>query len=283
MKVRAALEAAAGEFAAAGIETARLDAEVLLGHMLQLSRAFLVAHREDELSAADADGYAALVRRRVAREPVSHLIGHREFRSLSFAVTHAVLTPRPETELLVELAADAIAAGARRVVDVGTGSGAIPIALAAECSRAAGLELVAFDVSAEALGVAQRNRDALVDRGHAAVRLVRGDLLTALRAGWADLVVSNPPYLSAAELAAAPGELSFEPEIALVGGEEDGLGVVRKLVAQARGALCPGGTLLVEIGETQGAAAIELARGEGFREVRVLPDLAGSDRVLLAR
>lgn len=283
MKVRAALEAAAGEFAAAGIETARLDAEVLLSDVLALSRAFLVAHREDELASSDAASFDELVRRRVTREPVSQLLGRREFRSCSFAVTPDVLTPRPETEMLVDLAADAIARGARRVVDVGTGSGAIPIALALECAHVSGLELLAVDLSAAALAVAHRNRASLLGGESGRVRLAQADLLTGLRQGWPDLVVSNPPYLSVEELRAAPAELAFEPEMALVGGEDDGLGVIRKLVVQARRTLCPGGELLVEIGETQGAAVAGLASAAGFRDVRILPDLAGCDRVLRAQ
>lgn len=282
MTVRETLAVAAARLREAGSDSPELDAEVLLGHVMGRGRAGVIARRPDALGPQHAAAFAELVARRLRREPVSLLLGCREFRSLSFVVDADVLAPRPETELLVEAALIQIDAGARRVADVGTGSGAIAISLATECAEVTGLRLLAVDLSAAALGVARRNAARLLPAG-AAVGFFRGSLLEAVRHASLDLVVSNPPYLSAAELAAAPPELAFEPELALLGGDLDGLGVFRDLVVAARRVLCPEGGLLVEIGATQGEAAARVAQEEGFGAVEVLPDLAGRDRVLQAR
>ena len=154
MILREALDAAAGQFEAAGCDTPMLDAEVLLGFVLGRDRAGLVARRADPLGEADAEAFASLCQRRLDREPVSHLIGVREFYGRPFVVNSGVLAPRPETELLVETALEVIDAGALRVVDVGTGSGAVALTLALERSGLPGLQLAAFDLSREALRVA---------------------------------------------------------------------------------------------------------------------------------
>jgi release factor glutamine methyltransferase len=281
LTVRETLAAAAARFRRAGVDSPELDAEVLLGHVMGRGRAGIVARRPDPIDRKHAATFEELVSRRERREPVSHLLGRREFRSLEFLVNPHVLAPRPETELLVEAALSRIDAGARHIVDVGTGSGAVAVSLAAERAGVSGLRLMAVDLSAEALGMAYANAQRLLSTG---VRpaLFRGDLLGAIRGASLDLVVSNPPYISAAELAAAPPELGFEPEMALLGGDFDGLGVVRELAVGARRVLRPEGVLLVEIGAAQGGAAAQAAEEEGFREVVVLPDLAGRDRVLQA-
>ena len=281
MILREALDAAAGRFEAAGCDTPMLDAEVLLGFVLRRDRAGLVARRADSLGQADAEAFAVLCQRRLDREPVSHLIGVREFYGRSFVVNSGVLAPRPETELLVETALEVIDAGALRVVDVGTGSGAVALTLALERSGLPGLQLAAFDLSREALRVAASNAETLLP---AAVRLplVQGDLLEACGMGGWDLVVSNPPYIRESSLADSMPELAFEPKMALVGGDCDGLGVIRRLVKSAWAQLSPGGSIVFEIGADQGAAAAAVVSEAGFRQVVVLRDLAGHDRVVRA-
>ena len=281
MILRQALEAAARQFEAVGCDTPMLDAEVLLGFVLRRDRAGLVARRADPLGEADAEAFAALCQRRLDREPVSHLIGVREFYGRPFVVNSAVLAPRPETELLVETALEVIDAGALRVVDVGTGSGAVALTLALERPGLPGLQIAAFDLSREALRVAASNAETLLP---ASVRLplVQGDLLEACGVrGW-DLVVSNPPYIRESSLADSMPELAFEPKMALVGGDCDGLGVIRRLVKSAWAQLSPGGSIVFEIGADQGAAAAAVVSEAGFRQAVVLRDLAGQDRVVRA-
>jgi release factor glutamine methyltransferase len=279
--LREALDAAAGRFEAAGCDTPMLDAEVLLGFVLRRDRAGLVARRADSLGQADAEAFAALCQRRLDREPVSHLIGVREFYGRSFVVNSGVLAPRPETELLVETALEVIDAGALRVVDVGTGSGAVALTLALERSGLPGLQLAAFDLSREALRVAASNAETLLPAA-ARLPLVQGDLLEACGMGGWDLVVSNPPYIRESSLADSMPELAFEPKMALVGGDCDGLGVIRRLVKSAWAQLSPGGSIVFEIGADQGAAAAAVVSEAGFRQVVVLRDLAGHDRVVRA-
>ncbi len=281
MILREALDAAAGQFEAAGCDTPMLDAEVLLGFVLGRDRAGLVARRADPLGEADAEAFASLCQRRLDREPVSHLIGVREFYGRPFVVNSAVLAPRPETELLVETALEVIDAGALRVVDVGTGSGAVALTLALERSGLPGLQLAAFDLSREALRVATSNAEALLPAA-ARLPLVQGDLLEACGMGGWDLVVSNPPYIRESSLADSMPELAFEPKMALVGGDCDGLGVIRRLVKSAWVQLSPGGSIVFEIGADQGAAAAAVVSEAGFRQVVVLRDLAGQDRVVRA-
>ena len=281
MILREALRAAAEDFREAGCDTPMLDAEVLLGFVLGHTRAGLVARRGDLIATADVDAFAALCRRRASREPVSHLVGAREFFGRPFLVNSAVLTPRPETELLVELALEVIDAGARRVVDVGTGSGAVALTLAAERLGLSGLSVAAVDLSRAALGVAAANSEVLLPTG-GRIALLQGDLLGAVRAGVLDLVVSNPPYIRESLMAEGMPELAFEPKMALVGGDCDGLGVIRRLVRAAWRQLAPGGTLLFEIGADQGVQAAEVASEVGFQQVVLLRDLAGLDRVIRA-
>ena len=281
MILREALDAAAGRFEAAGCDTPMLDAEVLLGFVLRRDRSGLVARRADPLGQADAEAFAALCQRRLDREPVSHLIGVREFYGRSFVVNSGVLAPRPETELLVETALEVIDAGALRVVDVGTGSGAVALTLALERSGLPGLQLAAFDLSREALRVAASNAETLLPAA-ARLPLVQGDLLEACGMGGWDLVVSNPPYIRESSLADSMPELAFEPKMALVGGDCDGLGVIRRLVKSAWAQLSPGGSIVFEIGADQGAAAAAVVSEAGFRQVVVLRDLAGHDRVVRA-
>jgi release factor glutamine methyltransferase len=224
-----------------------------------------------------------MVERRVVGEPLQYVLGRWGFRTLDLLVDRRVLIPRPETELVAGLAIDALAALDRSgvAVDLGTGSGAIALSLAAE--RWPHVEVWGTDVSAEALAVARANLAGLGRRG-AVVRLVEGSWFTALPdelRGGVDVLVSNPPYV--ATIDALPTEVAdWEPAGALLAGE-DGLDDIRLIVADAPTWLAPGGTLLVEIGETQGPAVQALAEAAGLVDVRIVPDLAGRDRVLLAR
>jgi len=274
----------------AGSESPGLDAELLMGAALGASRARVVAERRSPLGGAEAAAFAALLERRRLREPVAYLLGQREFWSLDFAVDGRVLVPRPETERLVEVALETIRRspalpGARpwRVADVGTGSGAVAIAIATSAPPGTRGIVFATDRSAAALRVARAN----LERHRAAlawpVVALRADLLSAMAPASLDLVVSNPPYLSPAEMASLAPELRFEPADALAGGEDDGLGVVRSLVGQAASVLVPGGFLALEIGADQGAAALGGFAPETWRDPAIVRDIEGRDRVVVAR
>ncbi len=247
---------------------------MLLAHVLGVERSRL-AFDPPDVSGEAARRFDGLVARRARREPAAYLLGEREFRSLPFRVTPAVLVPRPETEHLVEAALAALpAGGSPLVVDVGTGSGCIAIALAVERPRA---RVVGVDLSAAALEVARDNarRHGVADR----VRFLRGDLLEAVR-GPVDLVLSNPPYVGEGET--VEPECRYEPREALFAGV-DGLDAYRRLAPAAARALAPGGTLLLE---TPGAGVdgiAEILRAAGLVPGEPIPDLAGRPRVLPAR
>ncbi len=267
---------------AAGCDAPRLDAEVLLAHVLERDRAWLYAHPEHALAPDQLGDYQALIGRRAEREPVAYLTGHKEFFGLDFVVTPDVLIPRPETERTVEIALEILGAGSssevKAIADVGTGSGAIAVALAVH-ARAA--HVFAADVSAAALAVARRNavRHGVAGR----VDCLQADLLSPLK-GPFHLIVANLPYLSQAELAAAPPEVArWEPRLALEGGP-DGLADIRRLLAASVSRLHPAGALLAEIGAGQGADVLALA-GQHFPRatVEIAPDYAGLDRVLIVR
>jgi len=267
--VREALDSAVVALTAAGVDTPRLDAEVLLAHVLGVDRAALVMDRERPVQGAAVRAYQDAVRRRaIAREPVAYITGTKGFRHLDLAVDPRVLIPRPETETLVEAAVAELARGAR-VADVGTGSGAIALALADERPD---LDVVATDVSEDALAVARANAARL----GLAVAFVRGDLLDG--AGRVDAVLSNPPYVEdGAPL--APEIDRHEPALALRAGP-DGLAVVRRLVAAA--AAADAAFLGVEVGAGQAADVQALARADGFARTAARRDLAGIERVVLA-
>jgi release factor glutamine methyltransferase len=274
------LEHASQALAAASCDTPRLDAEVLLAHLLGQNRAWLHAHPEHALTPTQLGAYQSLVSRRARREPVAYLTGHKEFFGLDFFVTSDVLVPRPETERLVELALQWLASFSLPgiVADVGTGSGAIAVTLAARVPQT---RVVATDTSPAALALARRN----AARHGVANRLfcVQAHLLAPL-AGPLDLIVANPPYLSSSELAAAPPEVAgFEPRLALDGGP-DGLSVIRELLVMALDHLRSDGALLVEIGAGQGAQVLALARHH-FPEatIEIARDYAGHDRMLVVR
>lgn len=275
------LREAGSALQAAGIDSARLDAELLLAAAWDTNRTGLVLRRDAEPPAATIAAFSAMLQRRLRREPVSYILGEREFWSLSFLVDPSVLVPRPETECLVERALrharGMVAPTGLRVADVGTGSGCIAIALASELPRAT---VRAIDISAAALALAVRNAERL---GVAArVECRRGDLLDGVPDASFELIVSNPPYVTTAELAELEPELDYEPRLALDGGA-DGLDPARRLVAQAERALVPGGWLLFEIGCTQGEAALDLVRGPAWELEDCRPDWSGLPRFIEAR
>ena len=269
--VRDALDSAVIALAAAGCETPRLDAEVLLAAAMGVSRATIVANPSAELEPDQAWQFAEWARRRRGREPVAYILGVKGFRRLELHVDRRVLIPRPETEHLVEAVLD-LPAGAR-VVDVGTGSGAVALALKDERPD---LEVVATDVSRDALDVARANARRL----GLEVTLLEGDLLAPV-AGPVDAVVANPPYVTADERRGLPADvLGHEPAEALFAGA-DGLDVIRRLIPSS---VAAGARLLaLEVGWTQAPAVRDLMAEGGFSRTAVTADLAGIDRVVVGR
>lgn len=255
-------------------DSPELDAGLLLAHVLGKPRSYLFGHPDAELAPENAEAFAALVARRRGGEPVAYLTGYKGFRSLDLTVTPAVLVPRPETELLVELALARIPADADwRVADLGTGSGAVALALAAERPR---LTLIATDADADALDVARGNAERL---GIGNIVFRHGDWFDAFAAGERfDLLLSNPPYV--AEHDPHLAALGHEPRAALAAGT-DGLDALRRLAADAPEYLSPSGHLLLEHGADQGSAVRSLLENAGFEAIETHPDLAGLDRVTL--
>ncbi|OOG63957.1 protein-(glutamine-N5) methyltransferase, release factor-specific [Rhodanobacter sp. B04] len=251
----------------------RLDAELLLLHALKKPRSWLFAHVDDMLDMDVRTAYAALLDRRVQGEPVAYITGHRGFWSLELEVTPATLIPRPETELLVEQALQRLPRDAAcRVADLGTGSGAIALAIASELPHA---QVSATDASAAALAVARRNAQRLAI-GH--VVFLHGDWLVPLADQRFDMIVSNPPYIETADPHLGQGDLRFEPASALASGH-DGLDDIRRIVRDARAHLHPGGWLLFEHGWNQGAAVRALLADAGYGEIFTVQDLEHRDRV----
>ena len=257
-----------------GRPDARTDAEILLASVLDRDRAWLIAHRDDVLDDAAVARFAELIELRAAGHPVAYLTGRRGFWTLELAVTPDTLIPRAETELLVQRAIDLIAVGARsRIADLGTGSGAIALAIACERPHAT---LVAVDVSAAALRVAVSNARNL---GIGNVEFVEGSWFDALRLHDPfNLVVSNPPYLANDDPHFFLGDVRFEPRSALASGV-DGLDAMRAIVSGARARLVDGGWLLLEHGLTQGSGVRALLASAGFESVQTWHDMAGRDRV----
>jgi release factor glutamine methyltransferase len=285
--LRQALRDASAVFSAAGIDSARLDAELLLTEALGVERGKLYLNRETSLDPRALERFNSLVSRRMCGEPVAYITGRREFWSRDFLVTPAVLVPRPETELLVEVALGLFAAEFQisdlglRILDLGTGSGAIAVSLAKEI---AGAEIWATDISSEALEVAASNA-----RRHGAeesIHFYRGDLFDAVagQSGLFDVIVSNPPYVRRDEFAALPRDVrDFEPRIALDGGA-DGLDFYRRIVGQAARHLTARGFVALEIGADMGGEAARLFAEAGcYAAARVHHDLARRDRVISAR
>ncbi|WP_164080382.1 peptide chain release factor N(5)-glutamine methyltransferase [Stenotrophomonas maltophilia] len=261
-----------------GVE-ARHEAELLLLHVLDRPRSWLFAHATDPLAAADQAAFEALLARRVAGEPVAYLTGRRGFWTLDLEVAPATLIPRPETELLVELALERLPSDqALQLADLGTGSGAIALALASERPQA---RVLATDASAGALAVAARNA-ARHELGN--VRFAEGghDWYAPLQGLRFDLIASNPPYIASDDPHLEQGDLRFEPATALASGV-DGLDDIRRIVDGGQAHLLPGGWLLIEHGWDQGAAIRALFDAVGFAEVQTVQDLEQRDRITLGR
>lgn len=258
-------------------DSPRLDAEVLLGHILDHSRAQLLARPELALAPASIRSYRALIARRAHGEPVAYLTSRREFWSRRFRVSPATLIPRPETELLVELALERLPAGApRRVADLGTGSGVIALTLALERPAC---RITATDLSAEALEVARDNaRD--LDAGH--VELRQGDWCAPLNGEHYDLIISNPPYIDASDPHLGQGDLRHEPRIALSPGE-NGLEAIERIVSTAPVYLVRDGWLLLEHGHEQAAAVAALLERHGYTGIEQRRDIGGHTRAVAAR
>jgi len=265
----ALLRAAAGRIDAT-------DARWLLAHAAGRSQTWLFAHASDPAPAGVAERFEALVARRAAGEPVAYLTGVRGFWGFDLAVTPATLIPRPETELLVELALARLPASDARVADLGTGSGAVALAIARERTDAS---VLATDASLAALEVARANAQAL---DLARVRFALGDWYAPLAGARFDMIASNPPYIEDADPHLAQGDLRFEPASALSSGV-DGLDAIRTLAAGAIAHLAPRGWLLVEHGLAQGAAVRGLFLRAGLVEVATERDLEGRERVTLGR
>ncbi|MGB7588756.1 MAG: peptide chain release factor N(5)-glutamine methyltransferase [Solirubrobacterales bacterium] len=259
-----ALNAAVDALAAAGVESPRLDAELLLAEATGWDRAKLVAGPEDDLPATAGRLFAEMVRRRLRREPVAYIVGRKWFRHVELAVDRRVLIPRPETELLVELALELRPA---RVLDVGTGSGAVALAIANEIPEC---DVVASDTSAVALEVARSNAERLGIEER--VRFLEGSVPPDESF---ELTVANLPYVSEAEWPALQPEVTgWEPREALLAGA-DGLDAFRWLIPQV-----DRGVLALEVGQGQSEAVAEMLRGAGFGSIEIRPDLAGIDRVV---
>jgi release factor glutamine methyltransferase len=266
----------------AGIESARLDAEVLLGRALDKERADIYLGMESTLNDSDEKIFRESLTRRAQGEPVAYITGHKEFWSLDFVVTPDVLIPRPETELVVELTLEgAIMATTKaplKILDIGTGSGVIAIALAKELPAA---EIWAVDVSAAALNIAEVNarRHGVAER----IKFLDGDLFNPIAelGRRFDVIISNPPYVLSKEIANLGREVrDWEPKMALDGGP-DGLDCYRQIIGGAHTYLAPEGRVLLEIGDDQGTAVAGLfVRAEGFEAATIFQDYAGKDRVI---
>lgn len=247
-----------------------LETRILLGHALQLSRIQLITQSERRLTGEEVQHTTNLVLRRLAGEPIAYIIGEREFYGLAFRVTPDVLIPRPETELLVELALERTPEDGA-VLDLGTGSGAIAVAMAHVRPDA---RVSAVDASAAALAVAAGN----ARRHRATVQFFQSDWYGALGKECFDVIVSNPPYITAGDPHLSQGDLRFEPVDALTD-HADGLSALRAIVSGASGRLVPGGWLLMEHGYDQSSAVRTLLASAGFAEVQSWIDLAGIERV----
>ncbi len=265
-------------FEGKGVESSRLDAEVLLSHVLDKDRLYLYVNYDQPLQVGELAAFREAVKRRAMRFPVAYITGRKEFMGLGFVVSPAVLIPRPDTEILVETALTMLRDTAEpSILDLGTGSGAIIVSLLTRLTQARG---VAVDVSPEALAVAAQNATALgvADR----LTLRQGDLFAGLPGTFA-AIVSNPPYISADDMATLAPEVRCEPDLALAGGA-DGLDFYRRIVAGAAGFLHSDGFVALEVGAGQAPAVAALATAaSGLEPTATVKDYAGIQRVVVLK
>jgi release factor glutamine methyltransferase len=254
------------------------ETEMIIEHVTHLTRAYIMAHAEHALTAAQASRAEGMVARRAAGEPMAYILGTREFYGLSFVVTPDVLIPRPETEMLVDQALARLSAayGSRcaRILDLGTGSGAIAISIAA---KAPNTDVTATDISPAALVIAQKN----AQQNNAKIRFIKSDWFAAVAGETFDLIVANPPYVAHGDAHLRDGDLRFEPIGALTDGvpNERGLACIKRIVADAPTHLSAAGWLLFEHGYDQAADCAALLAAQGFSNLIAITDLAGIPRV----
>ena len=260
-------------FAGKGIDSPRLDAEILLAHVLHKERIYLYAHYDEPMNGEELAAYRAMVKQRADRLPVAHILGTKAFMGLDFKVSEDVLIPRPETEMLVETVVAAAEGTAPAIIDIGTGSGAIILSLLHYLPQATG---TGVDISPKALAIAAENGRTLGLDGR--VTWIESDLFTKVPQGACDWLVSNPPYIPSQVVdGLEPHVRDHEPRVALDGGP-DGLAVYRALLLDAVMVLKPGGGLFLEIGDEQGPALREMLEEYGFKDVAIVRDHAGRDR-----
>lgn len=260
-------------------DEARVDAQMLLRHALNASRAWLIAHADQPLTNEEQACFDSLLQRRLKGEPVAYILGRREFYGLEFIVAPGVLIPRPDTETLVDAALKLIpetSSASWRILDLGVGSGAIAIAIAVNRPDA---QVTGIDQSAEALAITRKNAELLAASN---LRLLQSDWFSAVEGETFDIIVSNPPYIAVADPHLEQGDLRFEPHSALASGA-DGLNDIRRIVALAPAHLNHDGWLLLEHGYDQAERVAGLLKEAGFSEIGHATDLAGIQRVTLGR
>ena len=281
MNIKEQLKIAADILNKHNVESARLEAEILLAHTLNVGRLYLYINPEQTISQEQVDDYNKLIERRTNHEPTAYILGHREFMDLDLIVNEDVLIPRPETEVLVESVIDHLNdnTGIIKIADIGTGSGAIAISLAKSLSGAA---VEAVDISEKAINVARLNIGKYNLLGRITVHL--GDLLSPLNGKKFNAIVSNPPYIPSRVIDTLQAEVKdYEPSTALDGGM-DGLDFYRLLFKESPKFLIDGGFLAVEIGFDQAESVKKLAEAEGqFKDIEIIKDLSKNDRVIIAK
>jgi release factor glutamine methyltransferase len=273
MTVSGLLSSAAVFFAENSIETPRLDAELILIHILRTTRSVLLAHDTDIVPAKAQAAYDEALNRRVVGESVAVITGHKEFRYLDFIVSRETLVPRPETEMLVEAALEKIA-GTVSVLDLGTGTGAVGLSIKHEASAAI---VTLSDISGAALNVARENSA----KHRLAVTIVQSDLFANIMEETFDIIVSNPPYIPSNEIATLPKEVQKEPHNALDGGE-GGLALIRQIIRESHAHLKSGGHLMMEADPRQMNSIQQMLLEHEYRNIVIRKDLAGNDRIITA-